>query len=99
MNFKSMAPGLGFIFGRQPDTNFVNMMAAKGWLTPDSNFNYQNRQDYQQRLNITATLIPIRDLTIDLTFDKTFGKMYSELYKDTSGTWPQFCPDEPIYIR
>ncbi len=28
MNFKSMTPGLGFIFGRQPDTNFVNMMAS-----------------------------------------------------------------------
>ena len=95
MNFKSMAPGLGFIFGRQPDTNFVNMMAAKGWLTADSNFNYQNRQDYQQRLNITATLIPIRDLTIDLTFDKTFGKMYSELYKDTSGTGLNFARLNP----
>jgi cell surface protein SprA len=95
MNFKSMAPGLGFIFGRQPDTNFVNMMASKGWLTADSNFNYQNRQDYQQRLNITATLNPIRDLTIDLTFDKTFGKMYSELYKDTTGTGLNFARLNP----
>jgi cell surface protein SprA len=95
MNFKSMAPGLGFIFGRQPDTNFVNMMAQKGWLTADSNFNYQNRQDYQQKLNITATLIPIRDLTIDLTLDKTFGKMYSELYKDTTGTGLNFARLNP----
>lgn len=95
MNFKSMAPGLGFIFGRQPDTNFVNMMASKGWLTADSNFNYQNRQDYQQRLNITATLNPIRDLTIDLTWDKTFGKMYSELYKDTTGTGQNFARLNP----
>jgi cell surface protein SprA len=95
MNFKSMAPGLGFIFGRQPDTNFVNMMASKGWLTADSNFNYQNRQDYQQRLNITATLMPLRDLTIDLTVDKTFGKMYSELYKDTTGTGLNFARLNP----
>ena len=95
MNFKSMAPGLGFIFGRQPDTNFVNMMASKGWLTADSNFNYQNRQDFQQRLNITATLIPIRDLTIDVTLDKTFGKMYSELYKDTTGTGQHFARLNP----
>ena len=95
MNFKSMAPGLGFIFGRQPDTNFVNTMASKGWLSPDSNFNYQNRQDYQQKLNITATLIPVRDLTIDITFDKTFGKMYSELYKDTTGTGLHFARLNP----
>ncbi|OQP51291.1 cell surface protein SprA [Niastella yeongjuensis] len=95
MNFKSMAPGLGFIFGKQPDTNFVNMMAQKGWLTADSNFNYQNRQDYQQKLTITATLIPVRDLTIDLTVDKTFGKMYSELYKDTTGTGNSFARLNP----
>jgi cell surface protein SprA len=95
MNFKSHAPGFGFIFGRQPDTNFVNMMASKGWLTPDSTFNYQNRQDYQQKLNITATLQPIRDLTIDLTVEKTFGKMYSELYKDTTGTGDHFARLNP----
>jgi cell surface protein SprA len=84
MNFKSMAPGLGFIFGKQPDTNFINTMAKKGWITGDPDFNFQNRQDYQQRLTITAQLIPIRDLTIDVNLDKTFGKMYSELYKDTT---------------
>nr|WP_236065505.1 cell surface protein SprA [Niastella soli] len=95
MNWKSMAPGLGFIFGKQPDTNFVNMMAQKGWLTADSNFNYQNRQDYQQKLNITATLIPIRDLTIDLTVEKTFGKMYQELYKDTTGSGASFARLNP----
>jgi len=95
MNFKSHAPGLGFIFGQQPDTNFVNMMASKGWLTADSTFNYQNRQDFQQRLNITATLQPIRDLTIDISLDKTFGKMYSELYKDTTGTGDHFARLNP----
>jgi cell surface protein SprA len=83
MNFKSMAPGLGFVFGQQPDTNFINMMASKGWITGDPDFNYQNTQNYTQRLNINAQLMPVRDLTIDITLDKTFGKMYSELYKDT----------------
>ena len=29
MNFKSNAPGLGFIFGRQPDTSFINTLAQK----------------------------------------------------------------------
>lgn len=84
MNFKSNAPGLGFIFGQQPDTSFINKLAGKGLITGDPNFNYQNRQDYNQKLTINAQLIPVRDLTIDLTVDKTFGKMYSELYKDTT---------------
>jgi cell surface protein SprA len=85
MNFKSGAPGLGFIFGQQPDTSMINKFAQKGWLTADTNFNYQNRQDYNQKLSINAQLVPFRDLTIDLNLDKSFGKGYSELYKDTGG--------------
>jgi cell surface protein SprA len=91
MNFKSMAPGLGFIFGKQPDTTFINTMAKKGWLTSDSLFNFQNMQDYSQKISITAQLIPIRDLTIDINLDKSFGKNYRELYKDTTGTGAHFA--------
>jgi cell surface protein SprA len=85
MNFKSGAPGLAFILGHQPDTNDINRYAAKGWLTNDSTFNYQNRQDFVQKINVTAQLQPVRDLTIDLNLDKSYGKSYSELYKDTTG--------------
>ena len=95
MNWRSRAPGLGFIFGQQPDTNFINSMAQKGWLTADPLFNFQNRQDYQQRLTVSAQLMPVRDLTIDLNLDKTFGKMYSELYKDTTGTGDHFARLNP----
>jgi cell surface protein SprA len=95
MNFKSNAPGLGFIFGKQPDTSFINKFAEKGWLTADPNFNYQNRQDYNQKLVINAQFIPVRDLTIDLNVDKTFGKTYSELYKDTVGFTGNFARLNP----
>ncbi|MBO9571346.1 MAG: cell surface protein SprA, partial [Chitinophagaceae bacterium] len=84
MNFKSNAPGFGFIFGKQPDTSFVNDLAARGLITGDPAFNYQNRQDYMQKFSLQAQLIPVRDLTIEVTLDKSFGKMYSELYKDTT---------------
>lgn len=91
MNFKSMAPGLGFVFGRQPDTSFINRMAQKGWLTADSLFNFQNMQDYTQKITITADLMPVRDLTIRINLDKSFGKNYRELYKDTTGTGNHFA--------
>jgi cell surface protein SprA len=84
MNFKSMAPSLAYVFGKQPDTTFINTLASKGLITGDPNFNYQNQQDYNQQLTINAQLVPIRDLTIDVNVDKTFGKRYSELYKDTT---------------
>jgi cell surface protein SprA len=95
MDFKSNAPGFGFIFGRQPDTSFINSLAQKGLITHDSDFNYQNRQDYNQKLTINAQLMPIRDLTIDLTLDKSFGKTYSELYKDTAGGGSSFARLSP----
>lgn len=85
-NWRSQAPGWDFILGRQPDTNYINRFAQKGFFSRNSFLNQLNRQDYNQRLGITAQLIPLRDLTIDLNVDKTFGKTYSELYKDTTGS-------------
>src|SRR5206468_2412842 len=82
-NLRSGNPGWGFIFGRQPDTNYINKLGQKGLLTTDSLFNALIQQRYTQHLNITAQVSPIRDLNIDITWDKTFDKNYSELYKDT----------------
>lgn len=95
MNFRSMAPGWDFVLGRQPDTNFVNRLAAKGLITGDPNFNYQNQQNYDQKLTVNAQVIPIRDLVIDLNLDKTFGKSYSELFKDTVGFTGNFARLNP----
>lgn len=85
-NTKSMEPGLGFIFGYQPDTNWINKFGSKGLLSTDPRVSAMIQQRYNQRLNITGQLSPIRDLNIDLNLDKSFSKNYSELYKDTTGT-------------
>ncbi|HKH62309.1 MAG TPA: cell surface protein SprA [Flavitalea sp.] len=95
MNFKTMAPGWDYVLGRQPDTNFINNLANKGFLTADPNFNYQNRQDYNQKISINAQLIPFRDLNIDINLDKSFGKTYTELYKDTIGYSGNFARLSP----
>jgi cell surface protein SprA len=84
-NFNSGQPGFGFIFGYQPDTNWINNFGNKGLLSRDSLVSELIRQRYNQRLNITAQLSPFRDFNIDINLDKTFDKQYSELYKDTSG--------------
>ncbi|WP_240312795.1 cell surface protein SprA [Flavihumibacter solisilvae] len=86
MNPKSNAPGWGFVFGKQPDTLYINDFAKRGLITNSPLLNNLNRQDFNQRISITAQLLPVRDLVIDVNFDKTFGKSYSELYKDTIGT-------------
>jgi cell surface protein SprA len=84
MNFGSNNPAFKYVFGYQPDTNAINNLGAKGLLTRDVLFNQLIQQRFNQKLNITAQLSPIRDLTVDVNFDKTFDKQYSELYKDTS---------------
>jgi cell surface protein SprA len=84
-NFRSGQPGFGFIFGHQPDTNWINRFGAKGLLSTDTLLSAMIQQRYTQRLGITAQVSPFRDFTVDVNIDKTFTKQYSELYKDTLG--------------
>lgn len=83
-NPRSREPGFGFIFGYQPDTNWINRFGSRGLLSMDTLLSAQIQQRYNQRLAVNAQLNPFRDFTIDLNVEKSFSKNYSELYKDTS---------------
>ncbi len=83
-NFRSGEPGFDFIFGYQPDTNWINRYGAKGLLSTDTLVTKMIQQRYNQRFNLTANVRPFNDFNIDINWDKTFDKQYSELYKDTS---------------
>jgi len=93
-NFNSMSPGWDFVFGRQPDTSWLNQKASSGRLSADSTFNSMIQQNLEQRITVTATLEPVRDLNISLNLSKSFSKNYSETYRfiDTTlgGTNPTF---------
>jgi cell surface protein SprA len=86
-NWKSMAPGVDFVLGRQPDTNWLNNAAKKGLITRDTTFNSLFTQSFNQTFTLTAQVEPIKDLTISVNLKKTFNKNYSETfrYADTSG--------------
>jgi cell surface protein SprA len=92
MNLRTMNPGWKYILGYQPDTNAINEFGAKGLLTRDALFNALIQQRYNQHINVTAQVSPIRDLNIDITLDRTFDKQYSELYKDTGTGLRRFNP-------
>ncbi len=85
-----MQPGLDFVFGQQPDTNWLNQAASKNLISKDSFFNTIFQQSFNQRITLTAQLEPVRDLTISVNLSKTFSKNYSELFKDTTGTGNNF---------
>ena len=83
MNLQSGNPGWKYVFGYQPDTTDINQLGAKGLFTRSQIFNQLIQQRYNQHINATALLSPLRDLNIDIIWDKTYDKNYSELYKDT----------------
>ncbi len=86
-NWNSMAPGVDFILGRQPDTAWMNRAATKGLITKDTTFNSIFMQNYDQRITLSAQLEPVRDLNITLNMSKTFNKNYTETFRfiDTTG--------------
>ena len=92
-NFKSMAPGLDFVFGKQVDSNWLNRKSTTGLITRDADFNYLFKQNFDQTFQATARLEPIRDFSITVNIKRTFSKDYSETFRyvDTSGgTNPSF---------
>ncbi|CAN5749178.1 cell surface protein SprA [soil metagenome] len=95
-NWKSMQPGLGYAFGKQPDSAWLNDKAKKGYITRDSTFNLLFAQDFEQRLSLTAQLEPFREFTIDVNLDKSFSKNFTELFKDTTGSGTKFAHLSPL---
>ncbi|HEY0298254.1 MAG TPA: cell surface protein SprA, partial [Arachidicoccus sp.] len=81
----SHQPGFAYIFGKMPTRQWLDQKAQQHILSTDPEFNDVYSRAYTQGLNISATLEPIRDLTIDVTASKSFNKNYSELFKDTAG--------------
>ena len=87
LNTDNGNPGLGFAFGGQPRTSYLEALSGRGLLSRDSLFNAQFQQTFSQNLNITAQVEPIpNDLRIDISLTKTFTKSHNELFKDTSAS-------------
>ncbi|MBN9482979.1 MAG: cell surface protein SprA [Bacteroidetes bacterium 43-93] len=86
INTSSGAPGFGYVYGMQPDRGWLETQALAGRISADTLFNAQFLQNYQQTLNMTTTLEPIKDFRIDVTLTRTFQKSHSELFKDTTLT-------------
>jgi cell surface protein SprA len=84
MNWASMAPGIPFVAGKQPDKAWLDNFAKRGLITPDTLFNVQYQQQFTQRLQIQAQLEPATDLRIDLNVTKSFTKTHTELFKNLS---------------
>jgi cell surface protein SprA len=85
-NIMSMEPGFDFILGKQPGLDWLKRAAQKGLITKDPILNNLFRQAYDQKFNLSASVEPVRDFTLDVSMDKTFTRTYTSLFKDTIGT-------------
>ncbi len=75
-------PSMGFVFGNQSEVRFN--AARRGWLTTFEDFNEPFVMTQNSQFKFTATLQPIKDLTIDLFADKQFTENYRETFQVNS---------------
>jgi len=90
---KSNAPGLPFIFGYQPNNTWLLNAAAKGWITDDTDLNYQYVQNTSTMFNARASFEPFKEFNIDLTWMRNYSISTSEYFKNTDSSGnkgPQF---------
>lgn len=81
-NWNSMAPGLGFILGKQFNRNDLDLMGNKGWVSRDLNQNSQFLQTYEHNMHLNLSLSPLVFFNLQLDFDYKLGRNYTELFKN-----------------
>jgi cell surface protein SprA len=89
------APGWDFVAGLQPrirelrddeyytSSDWLNNIANKGWISKSVYLNREVIQDYQENLDLRATIEPFRDFRIDLEATRRFTETHTEYFKDT----------------
>ena len=77
------APGFDFVFGSQPNRDWLDAAAREGWITADTTFSYQFLQDRTRQFSARAGLQPVRNLSIDVNLDYSKTDNYSELFRNT----------------
>lgn len=87
-------PGLDFAFGKQPSIREFDQFADNGWMTADTNLNYQLTQTWSKNLNIKGVIEPLPDLRIDLTMTQAWSQSYTEFFKKPSpeSDWQHLNP-------
>lgn len=81
------APGWDYVFGIQPNTEWLNKAGGNGWITNNVYQNQQFAQNYTQSIEGRATLEPIRDFKVDVNLTKSYVRNHTEFYKvDTIGS-------------
>ncbi len=76
------APGWAFVAGFQPDNQWLDDAARRGWITQRLELNQQVMRNYTQSLDLSATVEPFNDFKIDLNVTRQYMRNNTELFKD-----------------
>ncbi len=86
-NWSSNAPGLGFIFGDQKDIR--GKAIDKGWLTLDTMLNTAYSNKFNEKLDISISVEPIKDLRIEINATRTYSRAHQEYFRaNAQGNFP-----------
>jgi cell surface protein SprA len=81
-NWKSDAPGLGFIMGSQRDISRI--ASDNGWLSADTLLNNPYIVRHTNTLTFRSQLEPIRNLKIEVNADRSYSSTNQSYYKANS---------------
>ena len=88
------APGLGFVLGKQ-DYDFQKKAAEKGWITRSTELNQPFQQTIQKKFDMTTSLEPFRDFTMDIKTTFNRQDAYQEFYRPEAVDKP-FITQSPL---
>jgi len=75
----TLKPSTAFTFGLQEDVRQI--AANNGWLTTYQQFNEQYTSTENESFDFSATIRPVKGLTIDLRGNRIYSETYTENYR------------------
>ncbi|MBK7214725.1 MAG: cell surface protein SprA [Bacteroidales bacterium] len=91
--WKSNAPGIGFILGSQKDIR--SLAASSGWLSADTLLNSPYIVKASSSLTFRANLEPFRNLKIEVNADRSSSNTHQEYFKaNSSGEFTSTSPQD-----
>ncbi len=88
------APGIDYLFGRQPDVAWLDEAANNGWITANTLLNRQFRTTRDNQIQGKATLEPFDGFKIDLNLTRNYRETYTELFKvNRDGNFEHMTPN------
>ena len=91
-NFSNDAPGLDFVFGMQPENEWLDEGANKGWFTTDTSLNNQFLQTKSSNITGKISLEPYPDIKIDLNFKRNYTENHQEYFRNTTNGFKHLTP-------